>query len=75
MTISRKERAERCYESARMEIDHIRMLQNGLDEMGKTLSPYLKKQAVMMARFYVRKGRAFQYTTERVNIRADLKPW
>lgn len=63
MALSRKERAARCFEAAREEISFARQ---GIAR---------KETAIMLARFYVRKGRAFLYTTERVNIRSDLRPW
>jgi hypothetical protein len=74
-TLTRIERAQRLYEHARMEIAYVRDLDAALRDEGKALTPYLKQQAVDIARFLVRKGREFQYTTAPVKIRADLKSW
>lgn len=68
-------RARLCFEAARDEIQHVRVLQFALAERGQKLGPFLKQQAVAVARYYVRAGRAFLHTTARVSLRADLKPW
>lgn len=75
MRRSRADRARLCFEQARLEIKHIRTLRANLALSGRTLSNYLPREAVMIARFYVRKGRALLHTTERVSIRANLRPW
>ena len=70
MRLTRLERAAIVYGDARREIRHIRELNKVIP-----LSPYLKIQAVTVARFLVRKGREFQYTNNRVTLRRDLRGW
>jgi hypothetical protein len=53
-TLTRIERAQRLYEHARMEIAYVRDLDAALRDEGKALTPYLKQQAVDIARFLVR---------------------
>lgn len=73
--LTRIERAQRCYQAARDEIWHVRQLRSGLAAQGKALSSYLPKQAIEIARYYVRCGRKLQYTNERVRLGYGLGCW
>jgi hypothetical protein len=78
MRRTREQYATACFDMARLEVKHVRNLDAGLRANGKQLSNYLKEQAVMMARYYVRAGRRFLHTNERADAiipRRDLRPW
>jgi len=71
---SREWYAQRCFESAALELLALRRLQ----EAGVVPAKYLKGVYTDMARFYTRKGVMFRTTTltaAQIIRRKDLRPW